>query len=86
MSNQRRKYKPSPLQNWKAEYAYVSRTISQMKRTSRNNHVWGTYKVPRTQSLLPFMRGEATKLMQTRKLAQIEAQALWAANKDAAWR
>lgn len=84
MKNTRNRYKPGPLQVWRVEYAYISRQLTEMKRASRANENWGSYKVPRTQSLLPFMKGAATQLMSERVLAATTARLLWEANrKDA---
>lgn len=74
------KRKPSPLAIWRAQYAYISRTISQMKQAERSNTKWGQYKIPRTQSLRVFMQQEARQMMVMRMVAQERAQRLWEAN------
>lgn len=41
----------SPLQRWRAEYNYLSRTIRTARNAQRGGHVWGDYKRPALQSL-----------------------------------
>ena len=70
------KRKISPLQIWRAQYAYISDQIRQLKTGA---HIWGAYKQPRRQSLLVGVRHQARSLMENREVARAEAQRLYEA-------
>jgi hypothetical protein len=70
------KRKPSPLQEWKAQYKYVSNRIKTLKKNTRQGHVWGQFKVPKQQSFLVMMKAEATEMMFIRDFARDEARRL----------
>lgn len=72
------KRKITPLQRWRAEYAWVCGQIKVMKKEPP--HRWGKFKVARNQSRLAYMREQARYLMDTRAVAQELSRQLWEEN------
>lgn len=77
------KRKATPLQIWRAQYAWVSTHIKLLKQAARGKYGHKTtindvvITQPRAQSLLAAHKGQARTLMAVRVSAQAATQALW---------
>ena len=72
--------KLSPLQRWRAEYNYLSRTIRTARNAQRSGHVWGDYKRPALQSLTARLSKLARQAMSERTEAARLSRELAEAN------
>lgn len=79
--NRRRRYKPSPLQEWRIEYAYVSAEIRQLKR-DRRAPLKARWKVYRGHSRLAYMQEQARLLLMDRPICAAAARLLWERNRQ----
>jgi len=74
------KRKISPLQRWKAQYAFVSEHIKQVKAATRKGGgklQWGSFKQSTKQCHLAMLRAAAAKLLSERHIAVQESHRLW---------
>lgn len=69
ISNTQKRFKPTPIQNWRASYNYLSKEIRALKDATRTDADWGGFKRPKKQRSVHVLQAMARELMSRRDSA-----------------
>lgn len=64
-----KRFKPTPIQNWRANFNYLSQEIRQLKNAARTDADWGGFKTPQKQRSVRALQVMARELMANRTAA-----------------
>lgn len=67
--NTQKRFKPTPIQNWRASYNYLSKEIRSLKDAARTDAEWGGFKRPKKQRSVQVLQVMARDLMSRRDTA-----------------